>query len=102
MPAGGSRQSAPAESQANVLEARSGILLCAAAGLANAKVAIPSAATMLLERSVLRMPVNGDIIPSISSSYANVRRRGGLYVTRGGPIRNRVSSRAASETDCVR
>src|SRR5712675_879311 len=79
MPAGGSRHSAPAESQANVLEARSGILPCAEAGLASATLAMPNAITVL-ERSVLRTLVNGDIIPSISSGiavYASSRKRSG-------------------------
>src|SRR5262245_17383451 len=70
MPEGGSRQSAPAESHAKALEARSGILPCAEAGLAIATLAMPSAATMVLERNVLRTLVNGDIIPSISSGVA--------------------------------
>src|SRR5215467_781395 len=65
MPAGGSRQSAPAESQANVLDASSGILPWADAPVLIAKV--KSAAT---GRSVLRMLVKDDIVPSISSGSA--------------------------------
>src|SRR5690242_19648458 len=81
MPAGGSRQSAPAASQANVLEARSGTLPCAEAGMVNATM--PSATITVLDRSALRALVNGDIVPSISSGiavYANVRKRSGSFV----------------------
>src|SRR3979409_613794 len=80
MPAGGARQSAPAESHANVLEARSGILPCAEAGLANATLAMPSAAISVRDRSVVRTLVKDDIIPSISSGiavYASSRKRSG-------------------------
>src|SRR5215470_1726024 len=86
MPAGGSRQSAPAESHANVLEARSGILPCAEAGLANATM--PDAAITLVDRSVLSTLVNGDIAPSISSGiavHASSRKRSGSVVVRQVP-----------------
>src|SRR5206468_9008577 len=65
MPAGGSRQSAPAESQAKVLDASSGILPWADAPVLIAKV--KSAAT---GRSVLRTHVKVDVVPSISSGFA--------------------------------
>src|SRR5215510_8405948 len=68
MPAGGSRQSAPAESQANALDASSGILPWADAGVVI--VAAANAAITVLDRSVLRTLVNGDIIPSVSSGLA--------------------------------
>src|SRR5262245_484200 len=69
MPAGGSRQSAPAESQANVLDASSGILPWADAPVLIAKV--KSAAT---GRSVLRTRVKVDIVPSISSGFCGLAR----------------------------
>src|SRR5215470_7614859 len=108
MPAGGSRQSAPAESHANVLEARSGILPCAEAGLANAtmpKAAITVLDTTLLDSSVLRTLVNGDIVPSISSGiavYASSRKRSGSVVVRQVPRLEIGLLGAASETDCAR